>query len=196
MRRVNKPANSEILVKNLKYKNGGDNRNLSEALCQEQHNICAYTETYLGRTDKKDIEHFNPTLKGRPNDSYENWFLVKAQWNTEKGAKWGQYQPVLHPTATDFEQRIIYFEGDYDAASSTDQEAVNLIRLLKLDDADLASTRKRYIKRLKSTISMSQKNPQDFIDDLLRTDPDALYFIRAIEEELNVKVNFGLLKTT
>jgi hypothetical protein len=195
MRRINKPVDSAVLTKDLKYKNGGDNKKLSEVLCQEQHNICAYTETYLGRADKKDIEHFNPTVKGSSEDNYENWFLVKAQWNSEKGTKWSQYQPVLHPTATDFEERIIYYEGDYDASSPTDEEAINLIRLLKLDDADLASTRKRYIKRIKSTLADSQKHPQAFIDDLLRIDPDALYFIRAVEEELNIKVNFDLLTT-
>lgn len=196
MRRVIKPAGSEILTKKLKYKIGGDNKKLSEALCREQHNICAYTETYLGRSDKKDIEHFNPNLKGKPGDSYENWFLVKAQWNSEKGTKWKFHQPVLHPTAHDFEERIVYYDGEYDASSPTDKEAINLISLLKLGDPDLAATRKRYIKRIKTTITDSGKQPQQFVNDLLLTDPDALYFIRAIEEELNVKVDFDLLKNT
>lgn len=194
MRRINKLADSEILKKNLTYKKGSGNKKLAQILCSEQFNICAYTETYLGRTDKKDIEHFNPTLKGKPEDSYENWFLVKAQWNGEKSKKWATYQPVLHPTAHDLEKRIVYFNGDYDA-DSTDIEANNLIRLLKLDDFQLANTRKRYIKRIKETIDHSGKGNQEFIDDLLQTDPDGLYFIRAIEEELNVKVNFDLVKT-
>ncbi|MBD2701030.1 hypothetical protein IC229_10325 [Spirosoma sp. BT702] len=194
MRRINKPADSEVLKKKLTYKNGGDNKKLAQALCDEQFNICAYTETYLGRVDKKDIEHFNPTLKGTPDDNYDNWFLVKAQWNSEKGKKWADYQPVLSPTAHDFEQRIVYADGEYDA-NPTDTEANNLIRLLKLDDPYLADTRKRYVQRIKSTIEFSGKGNQDFIDDLLQTDPDGLYFIRAIEEELNVKVNFDLAKT-
>jgi hypothetical protein len=196
MRRINKPLDSAILVKKLRYKVGGDNKKLSDVLCSEQHNICAYTETYLGRTDKKDIEHFNPTVKSQPGDSYENWFLVKAQWNSEKSRKWELYQPVLHPTAADFEKRIIYFEGEYDASVPTDTEAINLIRLLKLDDPVLATTRKRYIKRIKNTIADSQKQPQQFVDDLLLEDPDALYFIRALEEELNVIIDFTLLKIT
>lgn len=196
MRRIKKPTDSEILKKKLKYKVKGDNRKLAEALCDEQHSICAYTETYLGRTDKKDIEHFNPTLKGEPGDSYQNWFLVKAQWNSEKGVKWNNYQPILNPTDEELEKRVIYFEGDYYPSSLADIEADNLIRLLKLDDPVLANTRKRYLKRIRINIADSQKTSQDFIDDLLLTDPDALYFIRAIEEELNVKVNFDLLKTT
>lgn len=195
MQRVNKPADSEVLVKNLHYKDGGDNKKLAKALCNEQHNICAYTETYLGRTDKKDIEHFNPTLKDQPQNSYQNWFLVKAQWNSEKATKWADYQPILHPTAHDFEQRVVYVEGEYCFSNPTDIEARNLIGLLKLDDPALADTRKRYINRMKDTIGWSGKTNQKFVDDLLLTDPDGLYFIRAIQEELQVRVNFDLLKT-
>ncbi len=196
MRRINKPADSEVLKKKLTYKVGRDNKKLAQLLCREQFNICAYTETYLGRTDKKDIEHFNPTLRGKPGDTYENWFLVKAQWNSEKSKKWINYQPVLHPTAHDFEQRIIYVDGEYDAANPADAEALNLIRLLKLDDPVLAETRKRYVRRIRNTLNDSGKANQEFIDDLLISDPDAIYFIRAIEEEFNVRVNFDLLKTT
>lgn len=195
MRRIDKPADSEILKKKMSYKVKGDNKKLASSLCREQHNICAYTETYLGRTDKKDIDHFDPTLKGSPGDSYENWFLVKAQWNSEKGRKWSDYQPVLHPSAPDFNERIIYVEGEYYASSLADTEANNLVSLLKLDDSVLADTRKRYISRIKNTLTESRKTPQNFVDDLLLTDQDALYFIRAIEEELNVTVNFDLLKT-
>lgn len=196
MRRINKPDNSGILQEELAYKVGGDNSRLAKALCNEQYNICAYTETYLGRSDKKDIEHFNPTLKGTNEDSYQNWFLVKAQWNSEKSTKWASYQPILHPTSIDLEQRIIYLEGEYYPASIEDVEALNLIRLLKLDDEELANTRKRYVKRIQETIILSGKTNQKFVDDLLLADPDAVYFIRALEEELSIKVNFDLLKTT
>jgi CRISPR/Cas system Type II protein with McrA/HNH and RuvC-like nuclease domain len=195
MRRVNKPESSIILQDNLTYKVGGDNKNLANALCDEQHNICAYTETYLGRTDKKDIEHFNPTLKDTSDDSYQNWFLVKAQWNGEKASKWARYQPILKPTDEAFEDRIIYFEGEYLAASLNDQEAVNLIKLLKLDDEGLAFERRCYLENLKETLDLSKKTAQQYIDDLLMTRPSLLYFIRAIEEELGVKVNFDLVKT-
>jgi hypothetical protein len=195
MQRVNKPVTSEILKKKLIYKVGGNNSKLAKALCDEQHNICAYTETYLGRSDKKDVDHFNPTLKGKAEDSYHNWFLVKSQWNSEKATKWNTDRPILHPTSIDFENRIIYVEGGYYPASIDDIEVINLIRLLKLDDEQLANTRKRYIKRIRETISWSGKTNQRFIDDLLLTDRDGLYFIRAIEEELQVKVNFDLVKT-
>jgi hypothetical protein len=195
MRRLNKPDSSVILSEKLTYKVGGDNKKLATALCEEQHNICAYTETYLGRSDKKDIEHFNPTLKNTSDDNYQNWFLVKAQWNGEKASKWARYQPVLDPTDETFNERIIYFEGEYLAASLNDQEAINLIHLLKLDDEGLAFERRCYLENLKETLDLSAKPAQQYIDDLLITKPSLVYYIRAIEEELNVKVNFDLLTT-
>lgn len=179
----------------MKYKVNGDNKKLANVLCDEQHNICAYTETYLGRSDKKDIEHFNPQLKETSDDSYQNWFLVKAQWNGEKASKWDAYQPIMHPKDDEFDQRIIYFEGEYIAASADDVEAINLIRLLKLDDHELAIERRCYLENLKETLELSGKNVQQYIDDLLVMRPSLIYFIRAIEEELNVKVNFDLLQT-
>lgn len=194
MRKIIKSYESEVVREGLTYKVNGDNKKIAESLCQEQNSICAYTETYLGRTDKKDIEHFNPTLKGTSADGYDNWFLVKAQWNSEKASKWVKYQPVMLPTSADFEERIIYFEGEYVAASQTDVEAMNLIRLLKLDDYELATERHAYLENLKDTLAYSGKEPQQYIDDLLTTRPSLVYFIRAVQEELNVKVDFDLIK--
>ena len=142
MKRVVKNPNSEILIQGLTYVVNGNNSGLRDLLFAEQKGFCAYTETYLGRTDKKEIDHFNPTLKGQPTDNYQNWFLIKAQWNSEKSSKWSKFQPVLHPTATDFENRIVYSNGDYHIAKSDDIEAKNLVELIKLDDPDLASERK------------------------------------------------------
>ncbi|AQG80925.1 hypothetical protein [Spirosoma montaniterrae] len=192
MRRIEKDATA--LSATMSYKVTGDNTSLRDALCQEQHSICAYTETYLGRSDKKDIEHFNPTLKDKARDNHENWFLVKAQWNSEKASKWHKFQPILHPTATDFERRVIYRDGTYQAASNEDEDAIHLIQLLKLDDPELAYERFCYIENLKENIGLSSKSAQQFIDSLIRSRPTLVYFIRAIEEELGVTVNFDLLK--
>ncbi len=193
MRHIRKDAEADSAA--MSYKVTGDNTKLKNALCEEQHNIRAYTETYLGRSDKKDIEHFNPTLKDTANDNHTNWFLVKAQWNSEKASKWSKFQPILHPTIANFEQRIVYRQGTYQAALANDQEVINLINLLKLDDPELAYERYCYIENLKDNIALSSKHPQQFIDDLLKSRPMLVYYIRAIQEELQVRVNFDLLKT-
>ncbi len=196
MRRVLKPITSAIIKERLIYKIKGDNKRLTQILNNEQHCICAYTELHLGRGVAMSVDHFDPTLKGTKADSYENWFLVSAEWNNEKSKKWSDYQPVLDPTDVDFEQRIIYIDSSYAAADPVDIYAANLVRLLKLDDSRMATRRKAYIKRKKEEIAERGISSQQFIDKLLVDYPEGIYFIRALEEELNVKVNFDLLKST
>ncbi|WP_020597393.1 hypothetical protein [Spirosoma panaciterrae] len=191
MRRVIKSAQSKIIDRQLAYKDG-NNDELRQLLAEEQYSICAYTETYLASSDDAHIEHFNPTLKNTANDSYTNWFLVKSLWNVRKSTKWTE--PILHPTAEDLEQRILYFDGNYAAADPNDVEAQNLIRLLDLDNARLADQRKRYIKSKKQQIDNLNQSAQQYFDELIVEYPEGVYFIRAIEEELNVKVNFDLMK--
>src|SRR5215207_3899824 len=105
MRRGHKNSESEILAKGIAYisTNSSNNKKISEILFTEQKGFCAYTDEYISRTDARDIEHFNPTLKDTSEDNYNNWFLVKHQWNKEKSYKWSEFQPILHPTADDFE---------------------------------------------------------------------------------------------
>jgi uncharacterized protein (TIGR02646 family) len=192
MRQIIKFADSEIIKRQLVYRDG-KNDLLRQLLANEQNNICAYTETYLAPSDDAHIEHFDPTQKDKPTDGYTNWFLVKALWNVRKSKKWVDYQPVLHPTADDLEQRILYFDGNYVAADPTDVEANNLIRLLDLDNARLADQRRRYVASKKAQISNLDISPQQFFDSLFITYPEGVYFIRALEAELAVTVNFGLL---
>lgn len=188
MKRVIKKKDSEILTQGLNYIVNGNNTNLRDVLFAEQKGFCVYTETFLGRTDKKEIDHFNPTLKGKTTDSYDNWFLIKAQWNLEKSSKWAKYQPVLHPTAQDFEDRIIYFEGDYLLANSNDIEAKNLITLLKLDDADFAKVRKNYIIRISKEIN-DYGSALDYFKELIDNELfDFIRFIRALENEFKVDI--------
>ena len=121
MKRIIKKEDSEITEQNLSYLvgNSANNKKISVILYKEQKGFCSYTEEFIGRTDAKDIEHFNPTLKGTDEDSYNNWFLVKHQWNKEKASKWEKFQPILHPTDATFENRILFLKGDYVLADQT-----------------------------------------------------------------------------
>ena len=188
MRRVVKNENSEIVAQNLKYVVGNSTHNLkiSKLLFVEQKGFCAYTEEYIGRADAKDIEHFNPTLKGSNDDHYTNWFLVKHQWNKEKSSKWEKFQPVLHPSDASFENRILYDKGDYRVADSDDQEAVNFISLLNLDDIILADERKKYISRKKIEIAIFGLSEEDFFKTLIEDDLCQIKYIRAIQEEFKI----------
>jgi CRISPR/Cas system Type II protein with McrA/HNH and RuvC-like nuclease domain len=130
MRKAIKSTESKIVTAKFQYtsNNSVKNKKIAIELFKEQKGFCAYTDECITRTDARDVEHFNPKLKNTTQDSYNNWFLVKHQWNNEKLAKWGDYQPILHPTADDFEERVIYLNGDY-VAKSADIEANNLIDL-------------------------------------------------------------------
>lgn len=164
---------------------------IQKQLLAEQNSICAYTETYLGRTDKKEIEHFNPTLKNTEEDGYQNWFLVKAQWNNEKGStpRWLKHQPLIHPTADNFEDRIIYVDGEY-ICDPEDDEADKLIKYLKLNDEELTADRKNYIERRREAINNRNITAQEYFDYLLEKEPNRVYFIRAIETEFGITISF------
>lgn len=198
MRRIKKKADSLILQESLSYQNG-DGKRIAQLLRNAQNCICAYTEEFPGRADKADVEHFDPTLKTTDSDGYENWFLVKAQWNTEKGrtARWHKYQPLLYPTAEDFEARILYEKGSYILADENDIKARNLRSYLKLDDEGMIQQRVDYIDRMREDIAFSGLSNQDFIDWRLSNPRyrNTIFYIRAIQEELQVTVNFDLLNT-
>ncbi len=190
MRKAFKDPASVIVTDGLTYipGNSANNKKISELLLTEQKRFCAYTDEFISRTDARDIEHFNPKLKGTQNDNYNNWFLVKHQWNKEKSYKWDDNKPILHPTAADFEERVIYLEGDYSAKSDEDTEAKNLIALLKLDDQPLADKRKNYIKRKHIEVEIWGLSANDFFAELIKTDQCGVSYTRAIKEEFGVDV--------
>lgn len=190
MRRVLKNNDSEVIKTNLNYIEGNSNNNLkiSRILYKEQKGFCVYTEEYLGRADARDIEHFNPNLKGTTDDSYLNWFLVKHQWNIEKSSKWESFQPILNSTAIDFEDRIVYDSGDYRVSDLNDNEAINLIKLLKLDDLILADERKKYIQRKAKELSVYGVSAEDFFKLLIEDDVKQISYLRAIQEEFNIDI--------
>lgn len=189
MRRVIKYADSKIINEKLNYiqGNSANNRKIRDILFEEQKKFCAYTDECFSRTDKGDIEHFNPSLKNTSEDNYYNWFLVKHQWNKEKSYKWERFQPILHPIAEDFEARIIYDKGDY-IAKDSDEEAKNLIKLLQLDDPDLADERKQYIKRKQEEMEISGQDAFSFFSILIQKDRCRVSYLRAIKEEFGIDI--------
>jgi hypothetical protein len=190
MRGAIKLANSKILSKALTYKKGDPKNNLkiTNILMEEHNGFCAYTDEFISITDAKDVEHFNPTLKYTPADNYQNWFFVKHKWNTLKSTKWNDYQPILYPTSPDFEQRVVYVDGEYLPSSISDIEAQNLVSLLKLDNAALAKKRKQYIERKRNDMKEYNQTPLTFFSNLVKADPCQVHYSRAIKEEFGIDV--------
>jgi hypothetical protein len=190
MRRIIKDADSEILKKNLKYirNNRHNNKKIADILSKEQKKFCAYTEEFMSVTDADDIDHFNPKLKDTDGDNYNNWFLVKHKWNKKKSNKWLNYQPILHPSAVDFEERVIYIDGHYLTKSETDIEAQNLIDLLQLDEPALADKRRKYIARIKKDIKIYEQDYETYFSDLIGDNSSNVFYLRAIKEEFEIDI--------
>jgi len=190
MKRIIKNPASQIISENLKYRSG--NTRLTDLLLKEQKNFCAYTEEYIAYNDSKDIEHFNPNLKGTEEDGYTNWYMVKHLPNQRKSTSW--LEPILYPFEEDFEERIIYSDGAY-FAKPDDIEATNLITLLDLNNIHKVSLRKRYIKRRKESLIERNINSNNLdevksyfqakIDSEIE---DGVKYLRAIQEEFKINI--------
>lgn len=184
MRRIIKNSNSEVILNKIKYKKG-DNKKLASILLKEQKNFCAYTEEYIGINDAADIEHFNPNLKYLETDSYQNWFVVKHKPNNLKRTNW--FEPILHPTSQDFEQRLIYFDG-YFLHKPEDIETKNLIDLLNLNNEIFVKNRKKYIERRKERIKENNIPAKDYFQEKIDSEIDCIKYLRAIQEEFNIDI--------
>ncbi len=187
MRKQTKPTNS--LAKDIAYIKDGDNSNLRDILFKEQKGFCSYTETYLGRTDQKDIDHFNSSKDYTERNNYLNLFLCKSQWNKEKSNKWTDFQPALSPLNDTFEERIAYNKELklFEAKDEKDNEAKNLVKLLKLDDYDLSVERKKYIELCKELITYYE-SPTLYFQKITQKNPTELKFIRSLEIEFNIDI--------
>lgn len=187
MRKQIKPENS--LAKEIEYIKDGNNSNLRKILFKEQKGFCCYTETYLGRTDQKDIDHFNPSKDFINRNKYFNLFLCKAQWNREKSDKWNNFQPVLSPFNDDFETKIVYNKdlSLFEAYNENDKEVYNLVKLLKLDDYDLSVERKKYIDLSKELMNYYE-SPTIYFQKIIEKSPTELKFIRSLEIEFGIDI--------
>lgn len=187
MRKQTKPIDS--LAINMEYIKDGDNSILRQILFNEQKGFCSYTETYLGRTDQKDIDHFNPSQDYNERNNYLNLFLCKSQWNKEKSNKWKEFQPVLSPLNDDFNNRISYNNELklFEATNENDVDAKNLVKLLKLDDYDLSIERKRYIELCHELIK-HYESPTVFFQKVTQKNLTELKFIRSLEKEFGIDI--------
>lgn len=180
---------SDSRAKNIEYIKDGDNSKLRQILFEEQKGFCAYTETFLDRTEQKDIDHFNPTKEYLERNNYMNLFLCKAQWNKEKSNKWSDFQPLLSPLSDDFEERIVYNQELklFEAKEENDIQANNLVKILKLDDYDLSIERKKHIELSKELMSYFE-SPTKYFQKTIELDSTAIKFIRSLEIEFNINI--------
>lgn len=118
--------------------------------------------------------------------------LRKTSGEHKKGHQWAAFQPILHPTAADFEERIVYNNGDYFAKSYLEVEARNLIGLLQLDNLALAGKRKRYIRRKAADMAAYEpayeQDATAFFNVLIESNRCEIMYPRALKEEFGIDV--------
>lgn len=159
MRRIVKSDASEIKTLGLSYTTESHKPRISQILKKEQFDLCAYTEERISPAFAKEIEHFNPHLKGTASDGYENWYLASSFWNKRKGTRnakprWDTHQTVVAPSDATIDNRFIYdaSSGAIIESNSNDDEAKRTVKYLFLDDPDLSKDRLGYINRLQSLL--------------------------------------------
>jgi hypothetical protein len=183
MKRIIKRVDSTILVEQLNYETQSQRPRIRELLISEQYRFCAYTEERATAGFARDIEHFNPTLKGTNEDSYDNWFMASARWNQRKNTKWEDYLPVLYPTASDFEERVILSGFNYEAARKDDEAADNLCKLLQLNDYEIVSDRDAYLQAQKDLIK--ELGSEENLYNYLCRNPSQIKYRRLLETHFN-----------
>lgn len=189
MKRIVKNPNSQIISEKIIYNSKKDNSKLGQLLLKEQKGFCAYTEQYIGFDDASDIEHFNPNLKDKQEDNYYNWYKVKHLPNQRKTNNW--IEQILMPYAEDFENRVIYSDGEY-FARPNDDEANNLIILLDLNNLKRVEDRKNYIKRRRESINdrklQTEVEIKKYFQDKIDNEIKQISYLRAIQEEFKINI--------
>lgn len=189
----------DSIINSLRYncKDGANNKGIGAPLLIEQKGFCAYSEEYIDPTsDANDIEHFNPELKCKDQDSYQNWFKVKRQINFNKRLKENEFKKnnisfdnILHPCDPDFEVKLQYLKGEFRFNEDpTDERVTNLINLLELNLPEKIERRRSYINRKRKEIATSGLSEYDFFEILISDDVSSIKYLRGIQEEFELDI--------
>jgi hypothetical protein len=95
------------------------------------------------------------------------------------------------PYIENFEDRVIYNEGEY-FAKLNDDEANNLIILLDLNNQKRVEDRKNYIKRRRESINdrklQTDLEIKKYFQDKIDNEINSISYLRAIQEEFNIDI--------
>ncbi len=184
MKFLSKRPDSAILLGQLRYRDGGDNRELKSLLLAEQCLFCAYTEIFCTKIDQFHAEHFIPSSQGGE-DGYYNLYAVTPWANHQKLRK--QYDGTLFfQLDSILKSRIKYLNGRYIEISESDQEARALIEYLGLNHSDLLFERMEHIESLKDLFVENNHWTSEQILNYLQKHPKYLSFPTAIEAEFQI----------
>lgn len=187
MKYLQKIDASEIVEEEWTYDKKSDRPKIKRVLLEEQQGFCAYSERYVGKTDAVDIEHFDPRIKNTTNDNYRNWYAVLHWLNIHKPKLIVPHLPILHPSAADLSERIIYEDGLFQIVEEGDTEAENLINFLGWNKPEVVEDRQKHVQRIQFMKEMLNDN--ELFLNQLRNDKMNLSFATALEVELGIDVD-------
>jgi hypothetical protein len=187
MRYLAKRPSSQIPASGWTYPR--DAARIRRALLDEQQGFCAYSEGYVRPTDACDVEHFDPRLKGKPEDGYRNWYAVRHWMNAHKPPKIESFEPVLDPADVASSRRVGYSDGQYQPADPADSAARNLIAFLGWNRPELAQERSRHVNLVRDILERLAGSPAEALE-YLRTHPELCSFATVLEAELGISLDW------
>ncbi len=178
------------------YRQKGDNRPLREALFSSQRGFCAYSEIRIQPEHTTAVEHFDPTLKGSPDDGYTNWYGVLQRYNQLKRTKEVKHTGAsffasrFFQTPGGFDERVGYLAGDfvYEPRREDDAEAHAFIDYLSLSSAELAEARCRQVRRLREIFDLGEFTDEEKVA-WFRDFPADLSYVTVLEAELGLDLS-------
>ncbi len=192
MKFLSKRADSKILQNCMRYSNNpSKNKELKEALLEEQKGFCAYTEKYIDHLESVDIEHFNSSLKNTNEDGYYNYYAVLHKVNINKlDEKYSdaKFHETLFFQNKDVLDSRIFISDDmlYMVTDSEDIEAKDFVDFLMLNSNSLYEARKKHISFLSDMLK--QLGDQKFLD-LFKRHKSTMSYISVIENKFNLNLD-------
>lgn len=168
----------------LSYTSRADRRQAVALLQSLQWGFCAYSERRLKPLDSVHIEHFNPDLKGTPQDSILNWHAVIGWMNQHKPRRIEDFLPLPDISTWSF-SRVRYERGEFVCSEPDDVPTQNLIRFLGVNRPEVFAERRGHVEHLRRLQAML--GSEEFAD-LVSSSLDDLNFPTALEAELGLPV--------
>lgn len=148
---------SDARAATLRYVEKGHNDGLLQALLDDQHRFCAYSECRVTDLHTAAVEHFDRSLKGTDADGPSNHYGVLQVVNQRKRRREREFEGASFfadrwfqvPGALAARLAFIPAFNAYDAVDPSDREALELAAYLGFDEPEVAQERAVHVGRLR-----------------------------------------------
>jgi hypothetical protein len=146
----------------MSYRVGGHNDELLNALIADQHGFCAYSEQRVDALDTCAVEHFDATMKGKPEDGPFNHYGVQQKVNQRKRRRTKPFTDAWFfadrswqvPGAFAARVRFVVEDNAFDAVNPDDQATLDLLDYLGVNGYEVCEVRRTHLRGLKDTFEL------------------------------------------